>query len=179
MKDIAQNTAQAMSKSLGDFFFNVVTGKLNNLKQVFADFGQSILRILSNALAKLLLMKTIGMVFPGLGQFFHQGGLVFHSGGIIPRAHSGMLASDEVPIIAQTGEGVLSRRGMAGLGVDNFNRINRGEKIANGGVEINIPVIIQAWDVQDINRNKKAISDIVGEAIRNNSSIRDLIRRYT
>jgi len=179
MKDIAQNTAQAMSHSLGDFFFNVVTGQLNNLKQVFADFGRSILRILSSALAKLLLVKTIGRLFPGLGQFFHQGGIVYHAGGIIQRAHSGMLASDEVPIIAQSGEGVLSRRGMSALGVDNFNRLNRGEKMRDGGIEINIPVIIQAWDVQDINRNKRAISDIVGDAIRNNSSIRDLIRRYT
>jgi len=179
LKDIAQRTAQAISQSLGDLFFNVVTGKLKDLKQVFADFGQSILRILTSALAKLFLLKTVGRAFPGLGQFFHQGGIVYHAGGIVRRAHSGMLASDEVPIIAQTGEGILSRRGMSALGADNFNRINRGEKVTGGGIEINIPVIIQAWDVQDINRNKRAISDIVGEAIRNNSSIRDLIRRYT
>ena len=36
-------------------------------------------------------------------------GISFHSGGMIRRAHSGMLASDEVPIIAQTGERILSR----------------------------------------------------------------------
>jgi hypothetical protein len=40
-----------------------VTGKVNDLKQVFADFGQTVLRILSNALAKLILMKTIGKAF--------------------------------------------------------------------------------------------------------------------
>ncbi len=180
MKDIAQSTAQAMSSSLGDFLFNAVTGKVNDLKQVFADFGQTVLRILTNALAKLILMKTIGMMFPGLGAFFHQGGLVFHSGGVIPRAHSGMLASDEVPIIAQTGEGVLSRKGMAGLGTDTCHRLNRGESInSQGGVTIHNTVVVQAWDVQDIQRNSKTISDIVGQSIRNNSSIRDLIRRYT
>ena len=65
MREIAQNTAQAMTQSMGDLFFNVMTGKINNLKQVFADFGQSILRILANALAKLFLLKTVGMIFPG------------------------------------------------------------------------------------------------------------------
>lgn len=178
MKDIAQNTAQAMSHSLGDFFFNVVTGKLNNLKQVFADFGQSILHILSNALAKLILVKTIGMAFPGLGQFFHQGGLVFHSGGIIPRAHSGMLASDEIPIIAQTGEGVLSRRGMSGLGVDNFNRLNSGEKLGGSSVSIVINPVIQAWDSRDIYRNRQMITGIISEAIKSNTQLRKIIKDY-
>lgn len=171
MKEIAQNTAQAMSHSLGDLFFNIVTGKLNNLKQVFADFGQSILRILSNALAKLFLVKTIGMAFPGLGQFFHQG-------GIIRRAHSGMLAYDEVPIIAQAGEGVLSRKGMSALGVDNFNRLNRGEGIGAGGVTININPVIQAWDSRDVYRNRQMITGIIGDAIKSNTQLRKIIKDY-
>lgn len=48
----------------------------------------------------------------------------FHEGGLI-RAHNG-LAVDEVPIIAQTGEGIISRRGMEALGTEGFNRINAG-----------------------------------------------------
>lgn len=49
-----------------------------------------------------------------------------HFGGII-RAHNG-LAADEVPIIAQTGEGILSRKGMAALGGDlELNRLNAGQ----------------------------------------------------
>jgi hypothetical protein len=49
----------------------------------------------------------------------------FHSGGII-RAHNG-LAVDEVPIIAQTGEGILSRRGMSALGgAGALNALNAG-----------------------------------------------------
>ena len=50
----------------------------------------------------------------------------------IRRAHTGWfvdkLANDEVPIIAQTGEGVLSRRGMDALGgVGALNRLNAGQ----------------------------------------------------
>jgi hypothetical protein len=49
----------------------------------------------------------------------------FHKGGFI-RAHNG-LAVDEVPIIAQTGEGILSRRGMTALGGEGMlNRLNAG-----------------------------------------------------
>lgn len=49
----------------------------------------------------------------------------FHEGGLI-RAHSG-LAVDEVPIIAQTGEGILSRRGMSALGgAGALNSLNGG-----------------------------------------------------
>jgi hypothetical protein len=50
----------------------------------------------------------------------------FHHGGMIQKAHSGLfvnkLGPDQVPIIAQTGEGILSRRGMAALGALNGGR---------------------------------------------------------
>lgn len=60
----------------------------------------------------------------------------FHSGGMI-RAHNG-LAVDEVPIIAQTGEGVLSRRGMSALGgAGELNRLNGGDRGGSFG-DINI-----------------------------------------
>jgi hypothetical protein len=40
----------------------------------------------------------------------------FHSGGYIPRFHLGGVNSDERIGILQTGEGILSRRGVAALG---------------------------------------------------------------
>lgn len=56
----------------------------------------------------------------------------FHDGGII-RAHNG-LAVDEVPIIAQTGEGILSRRGMSALGGNSvLNSLNAGNSFGGGG----------------------------------------------
>jgi len=59
----------------------------------------------------------------------------FHEGGLL-RAHSG-LAVDEVPIIAQTGEGILSRRGMGALGgVGMLNRLNSGQ--GSGAITYNI-----------------------------------------
>ncbi len=60
----------------------------------------------------------------------------FHSGGII----GSNLGSDEVPIIAQTGEGILSRRGMAALGGENaLNALNSGASSSSeGGIQVNV-----------------------------------------
>jgi hypothetical protein len=68
--------------------------------------------------------------------------LSFHEGGVI-RAHNGLnLANDEVPIIAQTGEGVLSRRGMSALGgASALNSLNRGE---NGSTVNNFNINVNA-----------------------------------
>jgi hypothetical protein len=73
----------------------------------------------------------------GAGAASGAGAAVKHQGGII-RAHSG-LAVDEVPIIAQTGEGILSRRGMANLGGESvLNALNAGETTNFGDVNVNI-----------------------------------------
>lgn len=95
----------------------------------------------------------------GLVEKFHQGGVIdrartvlpftrdvkrFHDGGLIddehrvlpfiPRAHMG-LAVDEVPIIAQTGEGILNRGAMKRLGgATALNALNAGGSWAAGPV---------------------------------------------
>lgn len=90
----------------------------------------------------------------GGGYYYHRGGLIqaFHEGGrtalagasywaggtALARAHTGMLigglASDEVPIIARRGEGVLSDDvGMPTLGAWALDMLNRGAVAAGGG----------------------------------------------
>lgn len=73
----------------------------------------------------------------------------FHSGGMI----KGGLSSDEVPIIAQTGEGILSRQGMSALGGENnLNKLNRGETSLTNDVNINVyyPKFNQREDMNDL-----------------------------
>mgnify|MGYP000949126883 CR=1 FL=1 len=81
-----------------------------------ADVFDNFLRTITQYYLKQAMMGALtGMGFPT----FHGGGEVpqrFHWGGVVDafagaiRAHSGLkLAADEVPIIAQTGERVLSR----------------------------------------------------------------------
>ncbi len=90
----------------------------------------------------------------GGGYYYHRGGLIqaFHEGGrtalagasywaggtALARAHTGMLigglASDEVPIIARRGEGVLSDDvGMPTLGAWALDMLNRGAVATAGG----------------------------------------------
>jgi len=87
-------------------------------------------------------------------QSFHDGGSVGRADGlaaaVIQRAHDGMVARanepvvglrrDEVPIIAQDGEGVLSRLGMQALGALNAGNIPSGQVPASN-VQLNFGVV--------------------------------------
>lgn len=175
VKSTVQQLAQAMSQSLGNFFFNVLTGQLKSARQMFIDFGNTVLQILTQVLARVLLAQAFGNL-PGVwGQAF--AGLVRHSGGTIERAHSGLMNQDEVPIIAQTGEGILSRQGMGALGANNFRSLNRGDG-GVGGVTYQPVMVFQLWDTSDIMRNRKSIEGIIEGAMRRNSSLRGAIKRY-
>jgi hypothetical protein len=86
----------------------------------------------------------------------------YHSGGII-KAHSGLNVG-EVPIIAQAGERVLSR--------------SQNREYEKGGKQQPTVVVIQAWDTQDIMRNRKSIEGIIINALRNNSGVRGAVKTY-
>lgn len=173
MRDVAGKTASAMAQSFSDGFYNVFTGQIKSVKEMFADFGRSVLKILSDVMAQLLISATLGRVWGP----FNLLGLKFHQGGVV-RAHGGYLASDDIPIIAQAGEGIISRRGMANLGAYNLQRLNRGDGMAGGGVTVNINPVIQAWDSRDIYRNRHMITGIVSDAIKSNTQLRKIIKDY-
>lgn len=117
--------------------------------------------------------SRVGGVGPGITGSF--GGIPtwspMHTGGLI-KAHSG-LAVDEVPIIAQSGEGILSRKGMA-----NLAKLNRGDSVG-GGVTININPVVQLWDASDIEKNKTILISAISQAITQNRQIRKIIKEYT
>lgn len=87
--------------------------------------------------------------------FFHSGGGVGFSGA--KRFHSGGLMQGEVPIVAQEGEGILSRRGMAAL-----SRLNGGGSV--GGASVNITINAQGafFDTPDA---KERLARMVGDAV--------------
>jgi len=112
----------------------------------------------------------IGALFGSLFKF-HEGGAIY--------AHAG-LAPDEVPIIAQTGEGVLSRRGMAAIGGSgNLCALNAGRSPGGQVVNLNPVVVIQAWDSQDVYRNRKVLTAAIEADIMNNGRIRQAIKSYS
>lgn len=178
IEDITKQIAQSMSSALGNFFFDALTGQLKSAKEIFADFGKAILQILTQALSRVILFMTLGKALQSSLGFNPFGS--FHHGGII-KAHSGYLANDEVPIIAQKGEAVLSRGAVNSLGAYNIARLNRGQGLTGSGQSIVYqPVlVIQAWDTRDVQRNSKSIEAIMASALRRNSRLlRDTSKEY-
>jgi len=187
MEEFAKQSARNMQDAFAQFFFKAFTGELRNVKEIFADFGRAVLQMIANIIAKLLLIKLFtAMAGPGgsifgvpVGSLFHEGGMVGRQRRRFIKAHQG-LAPDEVPIVAQTGEGVLSRRGMSALGgPESLKALNRGEEVKGGGVTINVNQVVQAWDAQDVWRNRKMLSEAIADDIYNNGKIRSVIRSYT
>jgi hypothetical protein len=200
---VATDLATAMQTTLGNFFNDAFTGQLKKAQDYFADFGRALLQSFSQVISQMITKWIIfgnmvsaggtgqgwlGIVGKIAGLFGGAGGgagggvsniagssyntaglslgtMQYHQGGLI-RAHSG-LAIDEVPIIAQKGERVLSRK-----------QNKEYEAGMTKGDTYQPIVIIQAWDTQDIMRNRKSIEGIISNALRNNSAIRGDIKRY-
>lgn len=154
--ELARSTAQAMQGAFSDFFFDMMTGKLKSLGSYIRSFAYSMARTLSNIMAENAVRSTLGSsllpglvggvarAFPGAASWFSGAPVPgspdyvgpmpqFHAGGYVPRFHFGGLAPDEVPAILQSGEGVLSRKGMAAL-----DALNAGGAVGGSRVEVNI-----------------------------------------
>ncbi len=195
------DTAYSFSDGFADAFDKVLfEGESfgNSMKSLFAGMGRSILKDFVSTVGKNLFSSLLGgagtnsgtglggLLGAGLGSFFGPigtaiggflGGIFrFHEGGMI-YAHAG-LAPDEVPIIAQTGEGVLSRRGMAAIGGSGSLRaINRGDAPSGGnGITVVINQVVRAWDANDVYRNSKTLTAAIANEIRTNGDLRRAIK---
>lgn len=195
------DTAYSFSDGFSDAFDKVLfEGESfgNSMKSLFSSMGRSILKDFVSTVGKNLFSSLLGgagtnsgtglggLLGAGLGSFFGPirtaiggflGGMFrFHEGGMI-YAHAG-LAPDEVPIIAQSGEGVLSRRGMAAIGGSSSLRaINKGEAPSGGGgVTVVINQVVKAWDSNDVYRNSKTLTAAMANEIRTNGDLRRAIK---
>ncbi len=160
---LAQTTANAMSQAFSDFFFDVMTSKAKSFQEYFKGFANAILREISRIIAAQVTAGIIRLVIGAVAggttgstssagtsssttSVAHSGGLILHTGGYVPRLHSGGLSHDERPAILQTGEYVVSRRGVAAL-----DKINSGQA---GSPNVNITVNVQNNSSQPVNAKK-------------------------
>ena len=194
-KETAQSFSDGFATSFSDVLFQGKTFA-DSMKDLFKKMGQDIVNEFIKTVGSNLIAKIFGgqqtsgsglggLAAVGIGSIFGPVGaaiggglsslLHFHNGGPI-YAHNG-LAPDEVPIIAQTGEGVLSRKGMAAVGgSNNLRKLNAGG--STGGQTIVINQVIQAWDASDVYRNRKALSQAIADEIKNNGNMRSTINNY-
>jgi hypothetical protein len=61
------------------------------------------------------------------------------------RMHAGGLAGDEVPIIGQSGEFMMSRRGVRANGMGVLNAMNAGQTVTGSGGG-NVTIVIERAD---------------------------------
>ena len=174
-----------MRDAVSNGFIKIVKGEFEGLKDIIVTFGDMMLKTISEIIANLILMtiwkKAAGFLgFPGGFTFGgHTGGYAFNmedSFGYRKKFHSG----GEVPATLLEGEGVLNRTGMRSLGVDNLNKLNRGEG-GGGGNTVN-NYYIQTIDERSFRERLQQQGDIYTGAsegaIRDNGSLRRTNQRW-
>jgi lambda family phage tail tape measure protein len=184
--ELAQQTAQAMEQAFSDFFFDAMTGKLKSFWSYIKSFLEAVVRAMANVMAQ----QAAAGIFSGLGfgasaasgpavspygpaPQLHSGGLIMHAGGYVPRFHIGGLSSDERAAILQTGEYVVSRKGVAAL--DRINEGNvSGEKTVVVQIE-NKSSQVNAKQTGTKIEAKQIVVGIVLEDIEGNGPIRSAI----
>jgi len=186
MEEFAKQSARNMQNAFSDFFFKAFTGELRSIKEVFADFGRAVLQMISNILAKLLLIKMFTAMAGAGGTIFGVPvASLFHQGGTIERATVRLFV--RIPVSLPMRCRLLRRlvkacfpAGVCELSADqnNLRSLNNGESIQGEGITINVNQVIQAWDAQDVWRNRKMLSNAIADDIYNNGKIRSVIRSY-
>ncbi len=148
-------SAIAYGRSLSDVFDNFLRMIAQSALQEIFDWG----------VGKII--TSIGFKFASDVPTFHYGGLVMHSGGVIEG-----LRPDEVPLIAQRGERILSREQN-----DKFEQMLEAYEF--GGMESNINVNIYAMDAKSfvdmVRRNPEAITSVLVDDFQRNGIMRRLV----
>jgi len=65
MYDLAQSTAQAMERAFGDFFFDLITGRFKQMRDIIVGFLESIARAISNLMAQRMVAAILGSFLGG------------------------------------------------------------------------------------------------------------------
>jgi len=189
MKAYATNMRDAMS----DGFFKVMKGDFETLGDVVIAFGDTMLKTITDIIANLIIMtiwqKAAGFLgFPGgvagkvvgaVTATAHTGGYIMNtdnSYGYRKKFHNG----GEVPATLLEGEGVVNRSGMNSLGVDNLNKLNRGEGMG-GGTTVNnyyIQTIDERSFRERLQENPDIYADASGADIKNNGPLRQTSQKW-
>lgn len=177
-KDLTGSFAVGMRDALKQGFIDVVKGDFEGLKDIVVSFGDMMLEAIMKQAANAI------MIMAGFSRFtvgVHSGGYMLgkeSSHGVTPQKkyHRG----GEVNATLLEGEGVLNRRAMGNVGVDNLNRLNRGEGMG-GGQTIN-NYYIQTIDERSFRDRLSQHPDIYSNAsemnIRDNRSLRGTSQRW-
>lgn len=175
--DFMKTFAKGAEEALTTGFIDIVKGNFKGLEDVVANFGEQLLQMMMQMAARALLIKIGFAAFMGV----HTGGYIQHgresSAGYSRKKYHG---GGEVNATLLEGEGVVNQKGMANLGVDNLNKLNRGEKVGSGGTVNNY--YIQTIDERSFRERLQQHGDIYANAseqgIADNAPIRGTMQRW-
>ena len=161
---IAKSAAEAGSQAFSDFFFDVLTGKFEDLRSYLMSFWQSMARALADMMAKQMVASMFGKGLTGAGSGEGPGGGGGGGGGAEPAGQTGGIVTgpkgiDRVPIRASAGEMMLNQRQQANL----FNMIRSGTGGSGGTVIVNnnISALDGADAYRTFDRNKDALVAVI------------------
>jgi hypothetical protein len=176
--EIAQRINNSVRGGMADAFTDFIKGA-KSAKEAFQSFANSVVAAMQRILAEKMASEIFtGFNMGSIGNFFsaavHHGGGVVGAGGAsravsplafigAPRYHSGGIAglkSDEVPAILQSGERVLSRDQVRGMGANNVKVVieNKGtpQQVTDSQVTFDPEAMIVKVFIDDVHRGGPA-----------------------
>jgi len=165
---LAKEAAKAMESAFSDFFFDIITGKLQSLGDYVNSFLQGVARAISNTMAQQAAAGVISGGSTLLSMFFHEGGIVGAGGGSYrmvpaelfigaPRLHKG-LAQDEYAAILQRGETVIPKGSSPAIYSPNIeikleNKSSQQLSVSQGPTKFEFNKMVITAVVDDYQRN--------------------------
>ncbi len=196
---IVTQYAISMRDTLRDVLVDGFKTGFKNIGDILANFGDIMLKTIMEAIANMILLKTALAIFgvplgfsggasvggggisPGSGitATVHSGGYIYAPNAVYGQGRRKFHSGGEVPATLLEGEGVLNRNAMRNMGVNNLDRLNRGE--ATGGSVVN-NYYIQTIDERSFRERLSQHGDIYTSAseqgLRDNHSLRQVSQRY-
>ena len=175
---LVKELSQAMSTTIGDFFFDSITGKLKSLEDYINSFLTSVARAVSNLMAQQMTQGVMAQAMSWIGPgVIHEGGIVgeVSSTRVVPsstfvgapRFHTGIGPGERAAIIENT-EGVFTKGQMAALGkgmssgsdssdrpivVEIINQTKEPVKSSSAQVKFELDKIVISTILLDVQQN--------------------------
>ncbi len=144
--------SDAMTRTITSAFskiWNDIFGEANSLLEQFL---QNVLTALVEVAAQKAALSITESILGLLGIFTGGASMAaaaLHTGGVV-KAHSGMLAKDEIPIIAKRGEVIWNERQQQNLFDMVNNRTQQNQEVINNQpINITMPVILDGKKIAE------------------------------
>ena len=198
-----------LQTSMSGFFDDVFTGQLTKASQVFANFGNAMLKTFSQVISQMItqwVASKLWSLMGGAAGFMGLGGAtggagvasmgsglitgsgiaggvsIFHDGGPVGSSWANPVVAHDGLAVDEVPAVLQTGEGvLSRQGMQNLASMNSPGGGGGGqqAPQINITPVIQAWDASDVMRNMNAITQGIVQNIMNNGQIRTIMRQYS